>query len=56
MAGDALGAHARDELGISDATAARPVEAALTSAAWPLASALRCRSRPLLVAPPHAPC
>ena len=33
MAHDALGAHARDELGISDTTAARPVQAALTSAA-----------------------
>ncbi|RYE62021.1 MAG: VIT family protein [Oxalobacteraceae bacterium] len=33
MAKDALGAHARDELGISDAVAARPVQAALTSAA-----------------------
>jgi vacuolar iron transporter family protein len=33
MAHDALGAHARDELGISDATAARPVQAALASAA-----------------------
>jgi len=33
MAHDALGAHARDELGISDLTAARPVEAALASAA-----------------------
>ncbi len=32
MGQDALGAHARDELGISDATAARPVQAALTSA------------------------
>jgi len=32
-AGDALGAHARDELGISEHTAARPVQAALTSAA-----------------------
>jgi vacuolar iron transporter family protein len=30
---DALGAHARDELGISNATAARPVQAALASAA-----------------------
>jgi vacuolar iron transporter family protein len=29
----ALGAHARDELGISEATTARPVQAALTSAA-----------------------
>lgn len=30
---DALGAHARDELGISEITSARPVQAALTSAA-----------------------
>jgi VIT1/CCC1 family predicted Fe2+/Mn2+ transporter len=29
---DALGAHARDELGIMDLTAARPLQAALTSA------------------------
>ncbi len=33
MAKDALGAHARDELGISDMTAARPVQAAIASAA-----------------------
>jgi vacuolar iron transporter family protein len=33
MAKDALVAHARDELGISAVTAARPVQAALTSAA-----------------------
>lgn len=46
MAKDALGAHARDELGISDFTAARPVQAAFTSAltfsagaALPLAAA-----------------
>src|SRR5512146_1035086 len=32
MAKDALTAHARDELGISERTAARPVQAALTSA------------------------
>ena len=44
---DALGAHARDELGISHITTARPVQAALTSAvtfaagaALPLVSAL----------------
>ena len=44
---DALGAHARDELGISHITTARPVQAALTSAvtfalgaALPLGSAL----------------
>jgi vacuolar iron transporter family protein len=30
---DALGAHARDELGVSDALSARPVQAGLTSAA-----------------------
>ena len=33
MGKDALTAHARDELGISETTAARPVQAALTSAA-----------------------
>jgi VIT1/CCC1 family predicted Fe2+/Mn2+ transporter len=33
MAHDALGAHARDELGFSDTTAARPTQAALASAA-----------------------
>lgn len=32
MAHDALGAHARDELGISEIVVARPVQAALTSA------------------------
>ena len=33
MLHDALGAHARDELGVSDAVTARPVQAGLTSAA-----------------------
>lgn len=33
MAHDALGAHARDELGISETLSARPVQAALASAA-----------------------
>ena len=33
MAKDSLGAHARDELGISEGVIARPVQAALTSAA-----------------------
>ena len=33
MAHDALGAHARDELGISETLSARPVQAAFTSAA-----------------------
>ncbi len=32
MTHDALGAHARDELGISDALSARPIQAALSSA------------------------
>jgi VIT1/CCC1 family predicted Fe2+/Mn2+ transporter len=33
MVHDALGAHTRDELGISEMTAARPIQAALASAA-----------------------
>jgi vacuolar iron transporter family protein len=33
MAHDALGAHARDELGIHETTRARPIQAALASAA-----------------------
>ena len=33
MAKDALAAHAQDELGISEITTARPIQAALTSAA-----------------------
>lgn len=32
MAKDAIGVHAREELGISDVTTARPIQAALTSA------------------------
>lgn len=32
MAKDALGSHARDELGINEMTAARPIQAAVTSA------------------------
>ena len=46
MAHDALSAHARDELGISDITTARPVQAALTSAATFTAGA----AAPLLLA------
>ncbi|MEQ9454653.1 MAG: VIT family protein [Phycisphaeraceae bacterium] len=49
MAHDALGAHARDELGISDVMSARPVQAAFTSAstfalgaALPLLTAFLC--------------
>lgn len=45
MAKDALEAHARDELGISEVTVARPVQAALTSAATFTAGA----ALPLLV-------
>jgi VIT1/CCC1 family predicted Fe2+/Mn2+ transporter len=33
MAHDAMGAHARDELGISETLSARPIQAAFTSAA-----------------------
>jgi vacuolar iron transporter family protein len=46
MRHDSLGAHARDELGISDALAARPVQAALASAATFVVGAVF----PLLVA------
>jgi vacuolar iron transporter family protein len=46
MRSDALGAHARDELSISHVTTARPVQAALTSAATFTAGA----AVPLLVA------
>ena len=52
MAKDALGAHAHDELGISEMTTARPVQAALTSAATFAAGA----AMPLfmvLVSPAH---
>lgn len=46
MAKDALGAHARDELGLSEQSAAHPIEAALASAAsFTLGAAL-----PLLIA------
>lgn len=46
MEHDALGAHARDELGISETLSARPVQAALSSAASFIAGA----ALPLLVA------
>ncbi len=46
MAHDALGAHARDELGINASFTARPIQAALASAASFVAGALM----PLLVA------
>lgn len=47
MARDALAAHARDELGMSDITAARPLQAAITSALTFTAGA----AAPLLVVP-----
>lgn len=57
MAYDALGAHSRDELGISDTSAARPVQAALISAAafaigaaLPLAVALVAQGASAVVA------
>ena len=40
MQHDALAAHGRDELGISDTLAARPVQAALASAAFAVGAAL----------------
>lgn len=46
MVKDALAAHARDELGISELTTARPIQAALTSAATFAAGAIM----PLMVA------
>lgn len=55
MAKDALGAHARDELGISEVTTARPLQAALTSAATfatgaalPLLAAMLSPGAPLI--------
>jgi vacuolar iron transporter family protein len=50
MAKDALGAHARDELGISQISTARPVQAALASdatfALGQLCLCLSCSSLP----------
>ena len=46
MAHDAIGAHARDELGISEASKARPIQAAFASACSFAAGA----AMPLLVA------
>ena len=47
MAKDALSAHARDELGMSDTTAGRPLQAAITSALTFTAGA----AAPLLAVP-----
>ncbi len=51
MAHDALGAHARDELGLSEGTRARPIQAGLASAAAFAAGA----SPPLILAALMAP-
>ncbi len=55
MQKDALAAHAREELGISEITTARPIQAALASAAsfivgaiLPLLTAFLCPIRPLV--------
>jgi VIT1/CCC1 family predicted Fe2+/Mn2+ transporter len=52
MAHDAIGAHARDELGLSEITRARPLQAALASAAAFAAGAIPPVL--LVVAAPHA--
>jgi VIT1/CCC1 family predicted Fe2+/Mn2+ transporter len=52
MAKDALGAHARDELGISAMTTARPVQAALTSAVT-FAAGAALPLAVVLIAPAH---
>ena len=53
MAHDALGAHSRDELGMSDTVSARPVQAALTSAASFAAGAALPLLASLAVPPPQ---
>ncbi len=53
MAHDALGAHARDELGLSETTAARPTQAALVSAASFSVGALLPIAVVSLAAPAH---
>ncbi|MFN7644499.1 MAG: VIT family protein [Burkholderiales bacterium] len=52
MAHDALGAHARDELGITDMQRARPLQAALASAATFAVGAALPLVAALLAAPP----
>ena len=55
MAHDALGSHARDELGISDMFSAKPVQAALASAASFAAGAALPLAVALLVTGPALP-
>jgi len=54
MAHDALGAHARDELGLSETTAARPTQAALASAASFSAGAVLPIAVVAVASPPHS--
>lgn len=53
MARDALAAHARDELGFSDETAAKPVTAALASAASFTVGALPPLTMAAMIMQPH---
>ena len=53
MAHDAMGAHARDELGLSSTSAARPMQAALASAASFAVGAVLPIGVVLTVAPAH---
>jgi VIT1/CCC1 family predicted Fe2+/Mn2+ transporter len=56
MAHDALGAHARDELGISETLSARPIQAAVTSAlAFAIGAALPLAVAALVPAPALVP-
>jgi VIT1/CCC1 family predicted Fe2+/Mn2+ transporter len=56
MAHDALGAHARDELGISETLSARPIQAAMTSAlAFAIGAALPLAVAALVPAPALVP-
>ena len=52
MAKDAIGAHARDELGISEITTARPIQAAIASALTFAAGAALPLLAALLAPPP----
>ena len=50
MAKDALGAHARDELGINEVTRARPLQAAFSSA-WSFAAGAAISMLPVMLSP-----
>jgi VIT1/CCC1 family predicted Fe2+/Mn2+ transporter len=53
MSNDALGAHARDELGITETLRARPIQAALASAFSFVAGAIVPIATTLLAPPAH---